>query len=102
MKLISFLSRLAVICNIAFVAFVVLTIKEHAIPAVQNPGVVTPVSFASDLIITLGISAIFLNLILVIVYIGVAIAGKIRLLPKWMAVTNSVFLISQVIYFFFR
>jgi hypothetical protein len=102
MKLISFLSRLAVICNIAFVAFVVLSKVEAAKPVIPNSGVVTAVSYVNDLIITLGISAIFLNLILAIIYLVLVVSGKLVLIPKWMALINTFFLFSQMIYFFFR
>ncbi|MDE3214369.1 MAG: hypothetical protein KGM98_14140 [Bacteroidota bacterium] len=102
MKVISFLSRLAVICNIAFVAFVILSRMEAAKPAVQVSGVVSAVSYVNDLIITLGISAIFLNLAMVLIYLVMAATKRFRLVPKWMAVVNSCFLFTQVVYFFFR
>jgi len=102
MKVIAFFSRLTIICNIAFLLFIFLAKMEARKPATHNADTVVAVSYFKDIIITLGISAILINLLMCIVYSVIVITGKYILLPKWLAAINFVFLIFQFIYFFFR
>ncbi len=102
MKVIAFFSRLTIICNIAFLLFISLARKEAQKPVTQEPDIVVAVSYIKDVIITLGVGAIIINLIMCIVYGVVIIIGKQQLLPKWLAMINVLFLIFQFIYFFFR
>ena len=71
-------------------------------PVTQNVDTVVPVSYFKDVIITLGISAILINLLMCITYTVIVVIGKYKMLPKWLAAINLVFLIFQFIYFFFR
>jgi hypothetical protein len=101
MKVIAFFSRLAIICNIAFLLFVFMGISEAVRPAIQNRNIVTSLPFVNDLIIILGLGSIFLNCILSIVYAVAVIIGRKHLVPKWMAIVNISFLLIQVLYYFF-
>lgn len=102
MKPVSFLSKFAMICNIAFVVFVIFQKTEAPDTTGSKKDLLAPVPFIKDIIITLGIAAIVVNLIMCIVYAIIVIAGRQKILPKWMAPANFLFLIVQVIYFFFR
>jgi hypothetical protein len=102
MKVIAFFSRLTIICNIAFLLFVFLARMEAQQPVTQKTDTVVAVSYFKNIIITLGLAAIIFNLIMCIVYAVLIIIGKQRLLPKWLAMINVLFLIFQLIYFFFR
>jgi len=102
MKVIAFFSRLTIICNIAFLLFIFLGKMEARKPVAQNVDTVVAVSYFKDIIITLGVLAILINLLMCLVYSVIVISGKYKLLPKWLAAVNFVFLIFQFIYFFFR
>jgi hypothetical protein len=69
-------------------------------PVTGDSNTVIPVPFFKDLVITLGFSAIIINLIMCIVYSATVIIGKPYLLPKWLAAVNFVFLILQFYFFF--
>ncbi|HEV2832229.1 MAG TPA: hypothetical protein VGW31_09650 [Hanamia sp.] len=100
MKVISFFSRFTLICNIAFLLFIIFSKVESGKPVTGDSNTVIPVPFFKDLIITLGFSAIIINLIICIVYSVIVIIGKPYLLPKWLAAINFVFLILQFYFFF--
>jgi len=102
MKVISFFSRFTIICNCCFLLFIFLGKLEARKPVSPVPDKVVPVSYFKDIIITLGISAIIVNLLMCIVYSVIVIMGKQNLLPKWLAIVNFLFLILEFLYFFFR
>ncbi len=102
MRLVSFFSRFAVICNIAFVILAIFQKLEATDSPNSSKDVLAPVPFVKDIIITLGVLAIIINLLMCIIYAIIVIAGKQRILPKWMVLINFTFLIIQIIYFFFR
>ncbi|MEO8765946.1 MAG: hypothetical protein ABI416_16715 [Ginsengibacter sp.] len=102
MKVVSFFSRVTIICNVCFLLFIFLGKLEAAKPVTKSTDKALPVSYVNDIIITLGISAIVVNLLMCIVYSVIVILGKQRLIPKWLAIVNFLFLILQFIYFFYR
>jgi hypothetical protein len=102
MKVISFFSRFTIICNFCFLLFIFVARLEAKKPVRQSTDTIMPVSFFKDIIITLGISAIIVNLAMCIVYSVIVISGRQRLLPKWLVMVNYLFLILQFTYFFFR
>lgn len=101
MKVISFFSKFTLICNGAFVVFIIFSQIESSKPANANPGTVAALPFFKDIIITLGFSAIIINLFMCLVYATLVIIGKTNLIPKWIAAINFVFLILQFYFFFF-
>ena len=102
MKVISFFSRFAVICNIAFLLFTLFSKLEAQKPVVHSRDTVIAVPFFKNLIITLGISAIIINFIMCIAYAVIVVMGRQKIIPKWLAIVNFLFFIFQVFYFFFR
>ncbi len=101
MKVISFFSRVAVVCNIAFVVFAFVSTYQAGKPSVENNNGVMAVSYFKNMIIILGVSAIIINLLMCLVYAGAIIAGKQRLLPKNLVLVNFLFFIFQIFYYFF-
>ena len=59
------------------------------------------VPFLKDLVITLGFSAIAINLLMNIFYFLFLIRGKLKNMPLLLPVVNFIFLIVQIFYFFF-
>lgn len=102
MKVISFFSRFTIICNSCFLLFVFLGKFESGKHVAPGADKVVAVSYLKDVIITLGISAIIINLLMCIVYSVIVIIGRQRLLPKWLVIVNFLFLILEFLYFFFR
>lgn len=102
MKIISFFSKFAMICNIAFLFFMLFSKMEASKTVGRNTDAVVAVPFFKNLIIILGIGAIIVNIVLCIVYAVFVIVGKQKLLPRWMVIANFIFLMFQVYYFFFR
>ena len=102
MKVISFLSRFTLICNIAFILFIFFSKIEAKKPVSHGRDIVDTIPFFKSLVITLGFSAIIINLLMCIVYAIIIIIGKRSILSKWLTAVNFVFLIFQFCYFFFR
>lgn len=63
-------------------------------------GTVVAFPFFKDLIIILGFSAIIINLVMCLVYLVTIVMKKAFLLPKWLAITNFIFFIVQIFFFF--
>ncbi|MDQ6763849.1 MAG: hypothetical protein M3015_14645 [Bacteroidota bacterium] len=102
MKVLSFFSRFAVVCNMAFILFIFFSRLEAQKHATHARDTVAAVPFLKDLIITLGILAIIINLLMCLVYAVVIVLGKQRLLPRTLVIINFLFFIFQIFYFFFR
>ena len=101
MKIVRFLSRVAFICNISFLLFIFFRWMEVGKPAAQGGEALQSVPLFKDIIITLGIIAIVLNIALAIIYLIFLFSGKISRVPRWLVLINILFLLVQVYYFFF-
>lgn len=101
MKLISFLSKFTFICNICFLLFIIFSKLEAGKPATGTPGTVVTLPLLKDLVIVLGFSAIIINLVMCIVYLVILLLGKAILLPRWLSITNGIFLLVEFYFFFF-
>jgi hypothetical protein len=62
---------------------------------------VVAVPFLKDLIIVLGVSAIVINILMNIFYFLYLLRGRHKNISIWLPVINFIFLIVQVIYFFY-
>ena len=100
MKLISFFSKFTFICNISFVLFMIFNKIEAKKAIVGGRDTVVAIPFFKDLIIVLGISAIFINFVMCAVYLFVIIGKRFFLLPKWLPIINFIFLIVEFYFFF--
>ncbi len=101
MRLFIFLSRFTFICNIAFLLFVFFRWLELRKSAIGSGDKANAVPFFKDMIITLGVCAIVINLLMNLFYLLILLRGKIKTKPLWLPITNFIFLILQIFYFFF-
>ncbi|HUZ60648.1 MAG TPA: hypothetical protein VMU83_17885 [Hanamia sp.] len=101
MKLISFFSKFTFICNISFLFFVLFSWLEGRKPVSTGRDIVLSVPYLKDLVIILGFSAIFINFLMCLGYLVTMLVRKSFYSPKWLAVTNFVFLIIEFYFFFF-
>jgi hypothetical protein len=69
-------------------------------PVAGNGDKVVAMPFAKDLVITLGFSAIIINLLMNIFYFIFLVRGKLKGGNVWLPLINFIFLIIQVLYFF--
>jgi hypothetical protein len=102
MKVVSFFSRFAILCNISFLLFIFFQRAEAHKQVTGDTDTVVAVPYFKDIIITLGIGALLVNLAMTIVYSILIVTRRQNLIPKWLAIVNSLFLILQILYFFFR
>ncbi|MEO8961580.1 MAG: hypothetical protein ABI325_06855 [Ginsengibacter sp.] len=100
MKLFSFFSKVAFICNLSFLLFVLFGTSEAKQTIGSSAAGISAIPFLKNLIIILGFSAIIINLAMCIAYLVAILAKKYFLFPKWLAAINFVFLIIQVYFFF--
>ncbi|MEO6684263.1 MAG: hypothetical protein ABIN48_15670 [Ginsengibacter sp.] len=100
MKVLSFFSKFTLICNVSFAVFAAVNKFGHTKPAESGKEVLPELDFLKNIIITLGFSAIVINLMMCLVYAFVIIAGKKNLLPKWLSLINFLFLLYQFYFYF--
>jgi hypothetical protein len=101
MKVILFFSRFTIICNIAFLLFIIFSKIEAKKPVTQSSDAVDAIPYFKNVVITLGFSAIVINFFMCLLYAILVIIGKQFLIPKWFAAINFIFLILQFYFFFF-
>src|SRR5688500_17586811 len=102
MRLFRFLSKFTFICNIAFLLFIFFRWMELQQPVdSSSPERVVTVPYFKDLIITLGVCAIIINLLMNIFYLILLLRGKTKNMPVWLPLINFIFLLVQIFYFFF-
>jgi hypothetical protein len=101
MKVVLFLSRFTFICNIAFLLFVFFRWIESGTHVKASGEKLIPVPFVQEVIITLGFSALIINLVMNLFYLGILMLGRIKALPSWLVITNFLFLLLEIFYFFF-
>lgn len=100
MRAVLFLLRFTFICNLAFLLFVFFSRTEAVDPAKAGGDMLVGLPFVKGLIITLGFTAILVNGIMNIVCLFLLLSRRLRLLPRWLIITNFLFLLLQVYYFF--
>ena len=96
-----FFSRLVFICNLCFIASVVLRLVEMV---KRNQGNLEPaigVQALQGTLVILGYGAIFLNVIFFIWALVALARGKANPLPRWLLWFNLALFPVQVWYFFF-
>ncbi|MEO5781772.1 MAG: hypothetical protein ABIQ07_00785 [Ginsengibacter sp.] len=100
MRLFNFLSKFTFICNIAFALFVLFRWMEIKKPVSGAGDKLIAVPFLKDLVITLGFSAIAINLLMNIFYLLFLVRGKLKNMSLLLPVINFIFLVVQIFYFF--
>ena len=94
------LSRIAFICNVSFVIFILLGYIELNNKKNKHDDNIIPLPFVTGLLVILGQCAIFINLIFCTIVLGMMLLKKITPVPQWLVITNFIFLLIQVYYFF--
>jgi hypothetical protein len=94
-------SKIVFICNLCFVASVILRFAENAKRKNENfDGQILLKPLESTLVV-LGYGAIFVSLLFLLACIYLIITKQIKQIPKWIVITNLIFLLLQIYYFFF-
>ena len=93
-------SRIAFICNVSFIIFIVLGYVEFNHKKTKGGDNILPLSFLTGTLVVLGQLAIFINLIFCLVSLGLLLAKKLSRAPRWLVITNFIMLLIQVYYFF--
>lgn len=101
MRIFSFLSKFTFICNVAFLLFVFFRWMEMKKPVTGTADNVVAVPYFKDLIITLGMCAIIINLLMNIFFVFFLLKRKLKGVSLWLPIINFIFLVVQVFYFFF-
>jgi hypothetical protein len=100
-KYMKIFSKFVFICNLCFVASVILRLMENAKKKTGSfDGQILLKPLESTLVV-LGYGAIFINLFFLLVFLYGFITKKIEQIPKWIVIVNLVFFPIQVYYFFF-
>ena len=100
MKILSFLSKFTFLCNLAFLIFAALNIFGSGNAGASGKSAPPEFDFFKNIIITLGFSAIVVNLLMCIAYASVLMAGKKALIPKWLPAINFLLLLFQFYFYF--
>lgn len=96
-----FFSRLIFIFNVCFAAFVVLRYFENKKRINGNGESLIPLPFVEGTLVLLGWAAIFFNLAFCIAAIPMKLSGKLKTVPAWLFYVNFIFLVLQLLYFFY-
>ncbi|MCW3093484.1 MAG: hypothetical protein JWP81_4553 [Ferruginibacter sp.] len=93
-------SRIAFICNISFLVFIVLAYIELGSKKKGVPGAIRPLPFITGLLVILGQLAIFINLAFCLICLAMLLSKRMKTVPQWLVIVNFILLLVQVYYFF--
>lgn len=93
-------SRISFICNIGFLVFVILRYVELGRKNAAPGDGILPLSFITGSFVVLGQLAIFVNVFFFLLLLSLMALKKTLSPPQWLIVTNFIFLMLQVYYFF--
>ncbi|HMO62698.1 MAG TPA: hypothetical protein PKC39_11905 [Ferruginibacter sp.] len=96
-----FFSKITVICNLCFIAAVLLRRVEMAKAQQGNFSGAIPVQPLESTIVVLGYGAIVVNFVFNMVVLALLLLKKPVPAPKWILLFNLLLLLLQVYYFFF-
>ena len=93
-------SRLAFICNVSFVIFILLGYIELSNKTEKGGDNVFPLPFLTGTLVILGQLAIFLNFIFCLISLHLLVTKRLQQAPRWLVIINFIFFLIQVYYFF--
>lgn len=96
-----FFSKIVFICNLCFIAAVILRWVENANKKKGNFDGVIKLQPLESTIVVLGYGAIIFNLVLNITFLSLFLLKKDIQVQKWIVWFNFLILVLQVYYFFF-
>jgi hypothetical protein len=94
-------SKFIFLCNLCFVAAVVLRFVENANKKIGNVNSIIKLQPLQNTLVVLGYGAIVFNLLYHLILLISFTTKSSNTLPKWVIWSNFLFLIIQVYYFFF-
>ncbi len=94
-------SKLVLICNLCFVAAVIMRLIEMGRRAKGNLDAAIPIQSLEATLVLLGYGAIFLNIFFLFAVLIQLLRGNKQSLPRLLVLVNLVILPVQVWYFFF-
>ena len=94
MRLLSFLSKLALVCNLFFL----ITVALHFNSFLEDQAIISTV-----VIIGYAMAVFFLTPLVNISYLVVLVTRRklFDAVPKWLVVTNFIFILLQIVYILF-
>lgn len=97
-----FFSKITVICNICFLAYVVFWFIEMGNQRAGTGNQVLPLPWLEGLFVMLGYIAIFVNtLFLLLAFIFYSLKMNIKI-PRWIIIFNVIIFCCQVYFHFFH
>jgi hypothetical protein len=96
-----FFAKLVFICNCCFVIAVILRLVENAHKTNTIFTGNIKIQPLESLLVILGYGAIYINFIFNLFLLIMFASGKKSSVSYWLKVTNFLFLIAQIYYFFF-
>ena len=94
-------SKFIYLCNLCFVASVILRFWENASKKAGTVNAVVKLQPLQNTLVILGYSAVVFNFVYHLFLLGFLAKKSTNALPKWIIWVNFLFLIVQVYYFFF-
>ena len=95
-----FFSKIAFICNLGFLVFIILGYIELNNNKNNNSAPIFPLPFVEGTLVVLGQFAIFVNLLFCLMAFIMLVSKRPMLIPTWLIIFNFTFLFAQVYYFF--
>jgi hypothetical protein len=96
-----FFSKIVFICNLCFVAAVILRLVENAKKKDDNFDGLLLLKPLESTLVVLGYGAIIINALFLLLYFFLKAIKKNKQIPQWIVWCNLVFFLLQVYYFFF-
>lgn len=96
-----FFSKVVFICNLCFIGAVILRYVEIGNKKNETNANAIPFQPLESTLVVLGYSAIFLNLLFLVIVLMQTIFKKPSTIPIWLLVSNLIVFIAQLIYFLF-
>lgn len=96
-----FFSKFVFVCNLCFIASVILRfveIEKNKSGSFSGQVLLKPIE---STLVVLGYGALIFSFIFVVVCLLLFITKRIKQIPLWIVITNLIFFIVQVYYFFF-
>lgn len=96
-----FFSKLVFICNICFLATIIMRYLETQKRKVGNKDAIIPLQFVEGTLVVLGYVAIILNFVFLLWALGSKAGGKKWSFPLWIFWLNLLIFFLQTYFFFF-
>ena len=95
-----FFSKIAFICNLGFLVFVIMAFVELNSKRNHSGDNIIPLPYVQGILVLLGWFSIFINFAFCLVAVILLSLRRMKQVPGWLVITNFIFLLAQVYYFF--